>query len=247
MAISTDSIIHYTNTFDKLEHILKEGFGIKYCAEELKIEGEKGSLAAHPMISFCDIPLSQSYRHFDAYGKYGLGLTKVWANKMGINPVLYMELNSSISKTLGRLLVERRNRSKSNLTKLQRNDILKIKCFTKNYSGHLKREKIDNINYRFYDEREWRMVPEKDKLNGAKFSIGLKSYEKDKDKYNKLISDIRFRFSPNEISYIIVNQTIEIPIVINILRTEYSAKCKPHEFDILLSKIVSTEQIISDY
>jgi hypothetical protein len=142
MPISTDSIIHYTDSFDKLTGILKEGFGIKYCAEKLIVDGGLGSGAAHPMISFCDIPLSQSYKHFDAYGKYGIGLSKDWANDMGINPVLYMESKSSISKTLASLLADRRL-SGSNLTKDQRSNILRIKCFSKNYSGPLKRKKID--------------------------------------------------------------------------------------------------------
>lgn len=206
MPISADSIIHYTDTFDKLKNILIEGFGIKYCEEQLKIVDKSGSLAAHPMVCFCDIPLSQSFKHFDAYGKYGLGLTKIWANKMGINPVLYMEPNSDISKTLGALLKERRDK-KSNLTKLQKDQILRIKCFTKNYSGKLVRKKVNNNNYRFYDEREWRLVPDKEKLNGENFSITLSKYKNDKNKYNNALSTIRFSFLHNEISYIIVERT----------------------------------------
>jgi hypothetical protein len=246
MPISTNSIIHYTDTFDKLEHILKEGLCIKYCAEKLTIHGGLGSQAAHPMVSFCDIPLSQSYKHFDAYGKYGIGLTKLWANKMGINPVLYMESKSSISKTLGSLLADRR-KTGTNLSGLQKSNILKIKCFTKNYSGHLRRKNIDNKNYRFYDEREWRLVPESDNLNGAAFSINLKDYENDKDKYNSRIGDIRFQFAPADISYIIVDKTFEIPKIINVLRSDYAVKCTAQELDILFSKIASTDQILSDY
>jgi hypothetical protein len=246
MPISTNSIIHYTDTFDKLDHILKEGLGIKYCVEKFTIEGKLGSEAAHPMISFCDIPLSQSYKHFDAYGRYGIGLTKDWANKMGINPVLYMESKSSISKTLGSLLADRRNVS-TNLTIMQKTNILKIKCFTKNYSGPLKRRNINEKNYRFYDEREWRLIPESDKLNGAPFSIALTNYSKDKEKHNKKIADIRFEFMPTDISYIIVDKTIEIPKIINILRVEYSSKCTAQDLDILFSKIASTEQILGDY
>ncbi|NTW33778.1 MAG: hypothetical protein HGB12_14350, partial [Bacteroidetes bacterium] len=162
MAISTNSIIHYTDTFEKLELIIKEGFAIKYCAEELTIQKDLSSLAAHPLVSFCDIPLSQAYRHFDAYGRYGIGLTKLWANKLGINPVLYLDKDSSISKTFGELIKERRNKE-SNLTKEQKSKILRIKSFTKNYSGHLKRNSIDDQNYKFYDEREWRLVPEIEK------------------------------------------------------------------------------------
>ncbi|MEO6722630.1 MAG: abortive infection system antitoxin AbiGi family protein [Ferruginibacter sp.] len=246
MAISTNSIIHYTDTIDKLTSILSEGFSIKYCAEELQIENDMGSNAAHPMVSFCDIPLSHSAKHFDAYGKYGIGLSKDWANTMGVNPVLYLETKSSISKTIGSLLADRRKTS-TNLTKEQKENVLRIKCFSKNYSGHLKRKKIDEKNYRFYDEREWRLVPELEQLNSASFSIGLVSYETDKEKYNDKLKDLRFIFKPKDISYIIVDKTNEIPKIINLLRSKYSDKCTAQELDILFSKICSTQQIKDDY
>jgi hypothetical protein len=246
MAISTNSIIHYTDELDKLKKILKEGFAIKYCTEELEIENDMGSHAAHPMISFCDIPLSHSSKHFDAYGRYGIGLSKEWANEMGINPVLYLEAKSSISKTIGNLLDYRRKPS-TNLTKQQMTDILRIKCFSKNYSGHLKRKKVDDRNYRFYDEREWRLVPEKEQLNAANFSISLSNYKADKEWYNDKLKDLRFTFNAKDISYIIVDKTNEIPKIINLLRSEYSDNCTAQQLDILFSKICSTQQIRDDY
>jgi hypothetical protein len=246
MAISTNSIIHYTDTFNKLESILKEGFAIKYCSEKLKVDGGIGSQAAHPMISFCDIPLSQSYKHFDAYGKYGIGLSKEWAYQMGINPVLYLEEKSIISKTISSLLEDRRSTS-SNLNELQRSNILKIKSFTKNYSGLLKRKNIDDPNYKFYDEREWRLVPEREDIENAPLSINLTIFTKSKDTYNKAISSIRFAFKPADVSYIIVDKTEEISEIINLLRLEFYEKYTQKEMDMLFSKIVSTEQILSDY
>ncbi len=246
MAISTNSIIHYTDSLNKLESIVREGLAIKYCAETLIMGEDAKSLAAHPMISFCDIPLSHSHKHFDAYGRYGLGLTKIWANKFGVNPVLYLDKNSSISRTLYNLIKERRKKS-SNFTPEQKQDILRIKCFAKNYSGHLKRKAVDNPDYRFYDEREWRLVPEKEELNGSHFSVDLRTYNSDKTKYNNAIGDLRFGFEASDIAYVIVDKTSEIPQVINTIRATYSSKCTAQELDILFSKICSTEQIIDDY
>jgi hypothetical protein len=246
MAISTNSIIHYTDTLEKLSAILCEGLAIKYCAERLQIDTDIKSLAAHPMISFCDIPLSNSYKHFNAYGNYGIGLSKEWANRMGVNPVLYIDKGSSIGRTLGTFIKERRS-AKSNLSESQKDEILRIKCFAKNYSGPLKRKLVDERNYRFYDEREWRLVPESHELDGAKFSITLSNYKDNKEKYNRQIQHLRFEFKPEEISYIIVNNTAEIPQIIRLLRAEYMAKCTAEQLDILFSKIASTEQIINDY
>ena len=49
MAISTNSIIHYTDTIEAIKGILNEGFRIKYCGEILLL-GKSSSRAAHPMI-----------------------------------------------------------------------------------------------------------------------------------------------------------------------------------------------------
>lgn len=245
MAISTNSIIHYTDSFSTLELILKEGFKIKYCIEKL-ILGTGSSNAAHPMISFCDIPLSDSKQHHDAYGKYGIGLTKDWAVRNGINPVLYIDYNSLFAETLNELIVERRKKD-SNLTSLQKNQILKIKAYAKNYSGHLKRKSVDNPKYKFYDEREWRLVPKPSQMNNASFSLDLSTYNKDRNKYNMQMEKCRIKFGSKDISYIIVEKTSEIPKAINFLRTEYSERCTAKELDILFSKICSTEQINADY
>lgn len=87
MAISTNSIIHYTSSYGALTSILKEGFRLKYCLEVLDL-GKTKSRAAHPMLSFCDIPLSDSTQHFAVYGRYGIGLSKSWAISNGVNPVM---------------------------------------------------------------------------------------------------------------------------------------------------------------
>ena len=247
MALSTNSIIHYTDKLSILKLILKEGFKVKYCAEELRLVGKTGkSNAAHPMITFCDIPLSNSEPHFEKYGNYGIGLTKDWAVNNGVNPVLYIDHNSLFAKNLYELIKERR-KADTNLTKDQGLQILQIKAYAKNYSGHLKRGNVDNPNYKYYDEREWRLVPDKSQINNAQFSINLATYQKNKEEYNKKIEDVRITFESKDISYIIVKETDEIPMIIEFLRTEYFERCSQNELDILFSKICSTQQIISDY
>lgn len=247
MAISTNSIIHYTDSYEKLTLILKEGFKIKYCVETLHLSSTLGSSkAAHPMISFCDIPLTNSKQHYDVYGKYGIGLTKEWAMKNGVNPVLYIDKNSLFAASLYELIKERRKKE-SNLTPKQKEEILKIKSYAKNYSGLLKRKTVNNPNYKFYDEREWRLVPKREEMNNASFSIILTEFLKDQEKYNNKIADCRFKFKVNDISYIILEFTSEIPDMVGFLRTNLSDRCTANELDILFCKIRSTEQITADY
>jgi hypothetical protein len=245
MAISTNSIIHYTSSYSVLTSILREGFRVKYCAEILELRNTS-SRAAHPIISFCDIPLSDSTQHFAAYGRYGIGLSKAWAIANGVNPVIYVDKNSLFALCIQELILERR-KTNTNLTQKQKNEILRIKSYAKNYSGTLKRKSINKANYRFYDEREWRFVPGKDILKGATFSVNIADYEKSKDAYNQKLSGFRIKFEPKDISYIILKETAQIPAMTNFLRSTYSSSCTADELDILLSKICSTEQIIDDY
>ena len=246
MSISTNSIIHYTNSLDNLIGILQEGFKIKYCSERLNLGKSRYSSAAHPMISFCDIPLSASIQHFEAYGKYGIGLSKKWAFEIGINPVLYIDENSLFAENLYELIKERRN-EKTNLTLKQKKEILHIKSYAKNYSGSFTRKNKIYKNYKFYDEREWRIVPDNNILGAALFSISSKAYKSNKEKYNSRISNIRLEFDAKDISYIIVERTDEIPDIIKIVRDCFGKRCTSEQLDILFSKICSTEQIIADY
>ncbi len=245
MALSTNSIIHYTNSIDTLKLILKEGLKLKYCNETLNLD-DGSSNAAHPMISFCDIPLSESSKHFEAYGHFGIGLSKTWAVEKGINPVLYIDKESLIAKSIHELIKARRD-SKTNLTVEQKAQVLKIKSYAKNYSGDLVRNGKTTKNYRFYDEREWRLVPDKDILGSISFSISSDIYKSSKDAYNSKLESIRIKFNHTDISYVIVEKTNQIPEIIKSLREYFSDDCTANQLDILLSKVCSAEQIKSDY
>lgn len=240
MAISTDSIIHYTDDIEKLKGIISEGFKIKYCVEVLYTNDEQTS-NAHPMISFCDIPLSESNRHFGLYGCYGIGMSKEWAKKMRINPVLYIEKESYIGASI-------KNSFTATATDPEIKElIIQTKCFTKNYSGRLKRGSIDSDNYIFYDEREWRFIPQKKDIGNKSRSLNISDYTKNKAKFNQNLADYRFKFEISDISYLIVKNTSEIPEIIEFLRNTFYKTIIGSELDILLSKVCSTEQIIRDY
>jgi len=135
----------------------------------------------------------------------------------------------------------------SNFTNDQRDQILTIKSFAKNYSGDLVRKSKTLFNYIFYDEREWRYVPKKSDIDNKPFSIGITQYNNNPDKYNNAISGYRIKFVPEDISYIIVKSTEQIPKMINFMRTIYSKIYTSDQLDILFSKICSIEQISTDF
>jgi hypothetical protein len=104
MGISTNAVIHFTNKIERLRGILTEGFKVKYCLEKNYVKGGQIS-AAVPMVSFCDLPLSEIKNHILKYGSYGIGLKKSWALTNGLNPVLYIDRNSDLGGNIRAALV----------------------------------------------------------------------------------------------------------------------------------------------
>lgn len=125
--------------------------------------------------------------------------------------------------------------------------MLKIESYAKNCSGDLIRNGKTVRNYRFYDEREWRLVPDNDILGNISFSVESKKYKESKDKYNEKLGSIRIKIFHTDILYVIVEKTSQIPEIIKSIKDFYSDSCTANQLDILLSKVCSAEQIEADY
>ncbi len=247
MAISTNSIIHYTKELKYLRGILENGFKVFYCYEKV-LSSKKGYLhSVFPMISFCDIPLAQVKQHLDSYGHYGIGLTKDWAKSKGLNPVLYFDQDSELINYF-RSEFERLNNKKNN-KEIEYEDIehlIKILSYSKNYEADLTRKGKTIKNYRFYDEKEWRYVPDAATLGGAEPFLSEKLYNKDKDKYNKTLGHIVIDFKPEDISYIIVKDESDIKEITQHIRNLFASKCTLEQMEILMTRIITTDQIRFD-
>lgn len=68
------TLFHYTKTTDALLSILRSGLRFTFCLEEYPLVPLRK--IGVPMISFCDIPISDSVEHAQKYGSYAVGLTK---------------------------------------------------------------------------------------------------------------------------------------------------------------------------
>lgn len=238
MALSTNSVFHFTKSIDSLKGILINNFRIKYCLE--KIESKLGTVPyAVPMVSFCDIPLSQVSSHINKYGGYGIGLTKVWAKRRGLNPVLYLEKNSSI---LNDVLIKAKFEDSPDL-------VYEFLRYTKNYDGELIRDEIViNKQYRFYDEREWRFCPPIEKLNGSqKIIFNTDYYKQNKKDINERLLAQNLSFNLPDISYIILKEESEILEIIAHLESDTKIKLNPSLLKILTSKITTSKQIKTDF
>jgi Putative abortive phage resistance protein AbiGi, antitoxin len=164
MSVSTNQLFHFTDK-DSLINILTNNFIPHYSLERLfsgKLE------LAIPMVSFCDIPLTQTAEHISEYGDYAIGLSKEWGIKNKLNPVFYYcdnsILNNSIEYSLNDIFIYANKNGG-----LQAHELYKVKTFlnywyySKPYEGSNwdKIEKEFKTNKRIlYNEREWRYIPE---------------------------------------------------------------------------------------
>jgi hypothetical protein len=173
--LSTNHLSHFTKTFENLKNIVQNGFKPNICKElaiderptenqrifmklfaELFDEEEtehKNVKHYIPMVCFCDIPPKFAKTHRKIYGQYGILLTKEWAITRGVSPIIYLPENSklhAIFYNINRIVKDAINRYSEAV--LIKDDIRKLREYIKPYVE-------DNKKYKYYDEREWRYIP----------------------------------------------------------------------------------------
>ena len=250
--LSPDSLFHLTPSLDNLLGILDNTFYPRYCYEEFDLidnDAQSFSEDAYPMVCFFDIPLSQLMSHINTYGKYGLGMSKQWGVRKGLNPVIYFNKNSHLAKTLSVI---------TNNT-LWRNDptaqaFHETMLYMKPYAGSLYRGgRSVKENVRFYDEHEWRYMPDRSimRTNNIELSMQAHIYRNTEELANanrKLETDkTRLSFNANDIKYIIINGEDQINHMVEALRAIKGRKYDSRTVDRLTSRIITVRQIRNDF
>lgn len=250
MAISPSTLFHFTSK-QGLRGILKDNFKLKYCLEKIEIEKdgqkEKPIEVGIPMVSFCDIKISEIKEHIEKYGYYGIGLKKEWAFTKGLNPVLYFNTKSFFSNGLFETL--RKIIKLETLNLKDKYYLSNVIRYSKIYEGPLKRKEKLIPNYRFADEREWRYVPDMKDNPEFKHWILKSEYttKEQKEEQNNKLQNERLYFNANEILYIIVKEEKEINDIINYIKTVKGVNYSSHDIDRLTTRILSCERIMNDF
>ncbi|MCG8208374.1 abortive infection system antitoxin AbiGi family protein [Tenacibaculum finnmarkense] len=252
MGLSSNSIIHFTGKLSNLKGILNGGFDIRYCRETFYSKSKCRDLLV-PMVSFCDTPFSQIKEHVKSYGSYGIGLSKKWAEKNGLNPVLYLEKNSTLSENILNELYSKIKGENDSVDKLSSSDkqAFDVLRYIKNYQGDLNRVDKKTIkDYRFSDEREWRFVMNTNIKQRPFAMIPETTTEaqtsRAKKTHNDKIKNQKLKFLPEDISYIIIKSENQRDSVIQALEKangEQAHKAVKR----LTSRIISTEQLVTDF
>ena len=201
------------------------------------------------MVCFCDLPLSNTGVHLSVYGDYGIGMTKTWAQRNGISPVLYVYDESSLLTRL----VEFHDFGDNWGLASEFSDKLKHKFFRilsliKPYEGNLWRPTGEVPNLRFYDEREWRFVPDLPASKNFFLNPDSCRDETRRAAANEEIGElIRVPFEPSDVKYLIVRREEEIVPLVHEITSLKGSKYNYDDLLLLASRIISSEQIKVDF
>jgi len=258
--ISSNSLFHFTSKAENLIGILTHDFNPRYVLELTPIHSSskiKSAVnAAFPMVCFCDISLGQIKDHIDTYGFYGIGMTKDWGMRNKLNPVIYVNDSSSLGESLSKIAeitFEARERKPTDVELESIRSIAKeyfnLLYFLKPYLGDFERNgKLFN-NIRFYNEREWRYVPQLCEWSDFKPCLSVAEYNNSVTlaQGNEKLTSHKLSFEPDDIKYIFLKESKEIPAMIKALKEIKGNKFGKDVIELLTSKILTTEQILSDF
>lgn len=255
MNLYPDILFHFTRNESNLYEILNHTFKVSYAREKI-IGPTQTKEFAVPMVSFCDLKLSELKRFTEQYGTFGIGLTKSWAARMGLTPIMYVSKESEVADKLITGIktyfnhIDRIDDQKSlNDLTTSYHSILNILRFIKNYEADLYRHGVlFQENYRFANEREWRHVPsiDLDFIDVPPF-VDIDKIRGDAKKlmYNNKIDYLRLSFQPDDIKYLIVESEAHIDGLIRhlpIAKAGFDAQTVKR----LASRILTVEQIKTD-
>lgn len=239
----SDTLFHFTKNIDTLKSILKNGFWPRYSLEDFRWYNPQMDFISYPMVCFCDIPLTRLREHVNFYGDYGLGMTKQWAKKNGLNPVVYLSQSTPLLNALVRLFGKNPT-SFGGYYLESAEDVNSILSYIKPIEGNI------TINGRiiykeFYQENEWRYVPKAPTIcqwiskEVYSNNVSLFPFNEGAKFYGAL------HIVPTDVKYIFVKFDYEIPNMINYIQQEFG-HYPENDFKILMSRIVSLESINVD-
>lgn len=237
MGLSSNIIWHQA-PFDAILEILKsKTFLCSYSAELIKWRMSELEVA-FPMISFCDLPISDMKEYLthnvtnEISGKYGectIGLSSNWASSLGMSHVWYLDPKCEY---LRQTLPNKKELLRSLKSKRYPNRWLLLSR-VKPFTGALPSKNFEN--YRFYDEKEVRYVPKPSQLDalGIKRVLTVDEYQifrekrkllTGKPKGDGIITDeaigVRFKFS--DIKFVLCKSIEQETQLKEIIGTEYN-------------------------
>jgi hypothetical protein len=203
--ISSTTFFHFTSKLKYLKSILENGFYPRYCPEYTLHPADvqaasrgRPPLRAIPMVCFCDLPTGVIRKHYRHYGPYGIGLDRDWGLKNGLSPVIYTHDLAGTRKPALHLVTKRSSAKDRGLQQ----DLNTLAAYSKPYEGAVWRRGEVQPSVKFYDEREWRFVPDvPDKF------LPWKEYRNERRReklQEELRRDYTLKIHPQNVQYLIL-------------------------------------------
>ena len=209
--------------------------------------------------------LRKNNTHFALYGEYGLAFSKTWGEHNHLQPVHYVNSDSSYTENFSKYFEH--ILSEKDLPDPVSQDVIERLSFVKPLRGIMERKLIRNdrsdisiqLRKNFHDEHEWRYVPAPETLASLNMeciianpqvialSNGI-SDEIENEKYKSLW----LNFSYNDIRYIIVPDNEAridvISAIMDLPRTNFQEdKSVELSKQLLVSKLVVLSEIRKDW
>lgn len=240
------TLFHFTKSLDVLQHILKSSFFPRFSLEDITWLGlSTAQYFAYPMVCFCDIPLGRIDEHVGFYGNYGLGLSREWAIKSGLNPIFYLSRSSPLGASFLTAMRAAIEADKAKKKEEQITEEMKIiMAYMKPLSGNMVIGDKPVLK-EFYLENEWRFVP---RIKEEPLVLTKPQYD-DEPKRDILNDTLRKKaplgFSSSDIRYIFVKVDADIPPLVDFMNSQLG-HLSVTEMKILTTRINSLEHIEKD-
>ena len=252
---SANVLFKFMNRIEFLKDILlKKAILPRYYEEKLGyLEIEELEKIAFPMSCFCDIHLNKLVPHMVNYGSYGIGLSKEWGIRQGIQPIHYINKHSNLRKDFSIILSKAINDSpeKSDENNDYNNYLLHDLLYMKPLDGEMPTNNHREIAIRnFHDEKEWRYIPNIEQVETelpliiSQEQMNPKSYFT----YSQAIAqcpDLWLNFEFEHIKHIIVSKESERSELIEFVVQNNIGET--YEQYILFSKIIVFDELREDW
>ncbi len=204
-----------------------------------------------PMICFCDIPFSKVSKHTENYGEFGIAFYKEKCINKNVQPVTYVNPNSNYYSDLKDTIYTLLNSEEKLGDKwsILSDFVLTQIAYSKPIVGDMN-FKDGRKTLLFKDECEWRYVPKLPEDMELVLNP-ISSSPEGRAIYNKALASKKcentwFKFSPDDICYLIVPNESEASNLIDFINSKQISLNRKAK-NVLLSKIEITSKIVQDY
>lgn len=218
--IQADTLFTFMTRLEYLiQCIEKSMLSPRYCEEDISyLRIPKLKKVAYPMKCFCDVNMHRLDEHLSWYGYYGLAFTKAWGMQRGIQPIQYINPDSSLRRSFTEAFTAALRTVSDKESKTQcrlKNYLLHEMMFYKPYEGRImNRNTGKNCRKCFTDECEWRFVPDATRVGFEEIYIdkaiinsgALNEYSNSMNG----VPEISLSFRYSDIKYIIVKTTDDL-------------------------------------